>query len=31
EILDKVLKIADREVMHTDIPASRSTEIFKKR
>jgi taurine--2-oxoglutarate transaminase len=28
EVLDKVLKIADREVVHTDIPASKSSEIF---
>ena len=31
EVLDRVLKIADREVVHTDMPASRSTEIFNKK
>ena len=30
EFLDKALKIANREVVHTDIPASRSSEIFNK-
>ncbi|MBE3115295.1 MAG: hypothetical protein IMZ59_07250 [Actinobacteria bacterium] len=30
EVLDKALNIADREVVHTDVPGSRSTEIFKK-
>jgi taurine--2-oxoglutarate transaminase len=30
-ILDKVLEIADREVVHTDTPAVRSTEAFSKR
>ena len=31
EVLDRVLKIADREAVHTDIPASRSTEVFNKK
>ena len=30
EVLDRALKIADREVVHTDVPGSRSAEIFKK-
>jgi taurine--2-oxoglutarate transaminase len=29
EILDKALEIADREVVHTDIPGARSSEPFK--
>jgi taurine--2-oxoglutarate transaminase len=30
EVLDKALKIADREVVHTNVSVSRSSEIFSK-
>ena len=30
EVLDKALKIADRELIHTDMPVSKSTEMFNK-
>jgi len=30
EMLDKALEVADREVVHTDTPGSRSSEAFKK-